>query len=146
MRPAAAGAPNALAYVDLISDAPVELIGAATPVARLVEIVVVDREQKSGAAKVVPALPLPAYQLVRLPYLGSHLRLIDIGKPVNTGDKVPMTLSFRISGGQVIRQTVAFDVRGVLPPPGAKGNEPASYQLPPPVDSPNQVPVAPPTK
>jgi copper(I)-binding protein len=145
MRPAVVGLASAMAYVDLTSDAPVDLIGAATPVARTVDIVVVSEDFKI-APKVVTALPLPANQMVRLAYRGSHLRLVDLTQTVNNGDTVPLTLTFKSAPGEVVRKTIDVQVRGLSLQPGPDGSPRRVELPPPPTDGPNQVPVPPPKK
>ena len=116
MRPVAAGAPSAMAYVDMQSDAAVELIGASAPVAQSVAIVV-GNEGGKGAERIVPSLALPANKMVRLAYLGDHLRLVAIQKAVSNGDVVPLTLRFKTASGEVVERQIDIQVRGLTSPP-----------------------------
>ena len=108
MRPADPGE-TARAYVDIRSDAPLQLVGASTPLARRVEIVVVERTEGSDPGKVVRTLAVPAGAPLRLAYKGSHLRLVGVRKPLVNGTPVPITLQFRDKAGK--RYTAVADVQ-----------------------------------
>ena len=64
LRPAAAGMPEALAYVDIVSETELELVGASTPFAKKVELVLVtmkdDVAATSIAASVMKKIRRPA--------------------------------------------------------------------------------------
>ena len=72
------------------------LIGGASPVADKVEIhthvregdVMKMREVKGG-------IPLPAGQLVKLEPGAYHVMLMGLKKPLNAGDRFPLTLKFK---------------------------------------------------
>ena len=108
MRPADAGS-SARAYVDIVSDTPLRLTGAATPLARKVELVVVGRTDGTDPGKVVKALDVAPGTPLRLAYKGSHLRLVGVKKPLTNGAPVPVTLQFRDRSGR--RYTAVADIR-----------------------------------
>jgi hypothetical protein len=108
MRPAEAGA-DASAYVDIVSDTPLRLTGATTPVARKVQLVVVQRTDGTDPGKVVKSLDVAAGTPLRLAYKGSHLRLLGVKKPLVNGTPVPLTLQFRDKAGK--RYTAVADVQ-----------------------------------
>lgn len=108
MRPAEAGS-DARAYVDILSDAPLRLTGATTPVARKVELVVVQRTDGSDPGKVVKTIDVAAGTPLRLAYKGSHLRLVGVRKPLVNGTPVPVTLQFRDKAGK--RHSAVADVQ-----------------------------------
>jgi len=143
LRPAAAGTAEAKVYVDITSETDLVLVGATTPVARKVELVVVPANGAPSDAKVVASLPIPGGQTTRLAYLGSHLRLVDINRDLANGSAVPITLAFKAPDGKTL--TAPFDamVRGLLLPrqmqapvrqdaePAAKDAEPAAKDAAP---------------
>lgn len=108
MRPAEAGS-DARAYVDIVSDTPLRLTGATTPLARKVEFVVVRRTDGTDPGKVVKALDVTPGTPLRLAYKGSHLRLVGVKKPLTNGTPVPVTLQFRDKSGR--RYTALADIR-----------------------------------
>ncbi len=137
MRPAASGMAEAMVYVDIVSDANLDLIGASTPVARKVELVDVNLKTDPPESKVVASMPVAAGKTTRLAYRGSHLRLVAINKDLGNGASVPLTLMFKSADGTEVRASVDAQVRGLLTPqqmpavvsrdpqPAAKESDPA---------------------
>lgn len=128
MRPAPAGAEAARAYVDIRSDATVDLVGATTPVARGVAIVHVGRIGDPATEEVVKSFAVLGGTTTRLAYLGDHLRLTGMTRDVGNGDPVPLTLIFKDAGGKRIEATTQIVVRGLLLPqqaPDAARDAPA---------------------
>jgi len=116
LRPAAAGMGEAPAYVDIVSEADLELVGASTPVAKKVELVLVSLRNDPPEQKVVATLPVPAGQTTRLAYRGSHLRLVEITRSFGNGTSVPLTLAFKSKDGKDVSATIDAQVRGLLQP------------------------------
>ena len=118
MRPAAAGMTEAQAYVDIVSerDGDLELVGAATPFAKKVELVEVTRQGDQTQAKVVASMPVPGGKTTRLPYRGNHLRLVEITKDFGNGTAVPLTLTFKSPDGKELTATIIGEPRGLLLP------------------------------
>jgi periplasmic copper chaperone A len=116
MRPAPAGANAARAYVDISSNATLDLVGATTPIARSVAIVHVGTIGDASTEQVVKSFAVPAGTTTRLAYLGDHLRLTSITKDVGNGDPVPLTLVFKDAAGKRIEATTRVVIRGILRP------------------------------
>ena len=114
MRPAYAGQPQAMVYVDIRANEPLRLVAAKSPAAKEAELVLVD---PPGAPpeqhRVVPELPIAANAVTRLPYLGSHVRLLGVGQDLYAGLSIDLELTFVDAGGK--RQVAATTavVRGV---------------------------------
>ncbi|MCC7327480.1 MAG: copper chaperone PCu(A)C [Burkholderiales bacterium] len=126
MRPAMARTASARVYVDIDSSVALELVGAATPVARSVQIVLVRNIDDPASEVVVKSLAIPVGTTTRLAYRGNHLRLTDINRDLGNGTPVPLTLTFKDAGGTAIRTTTHVVVRGLLPPrlmPDAAGDK-----------------------
>jgi copper(I)-binding protein len=115
MRPAAAGS-DARAYVDIHSDAPLTLVGASTPLARKVAIVVVRKTDGLDPGKVVRRLPVSAGTPTRLAYKGNHLLLAGVRRDIANGTPVPLTLEFRDAAGKRYEARTDLRVRGLLLP------------------------------
>ena len=118
MRPARAGAPSAGVYVDIVTDVPLTLLGATSPMAKSVVIVQVDpKPDGTSDEKVVKEWKLPGAKETRFAYNGSRLDLLEIAADLRPGASVPVTLSF--SEGPEKRQSIEIDVvvRGVILPP-----------------------------
>lgn len=114
MRPAAQGSAAARAYLDIESDVPVELVGAASPYAMQVEIVRTAVIGDPATESVVEAYPIAARSQARLAYRGDHLRLVMLLRTARNGEPVPATLVFKDPAGLRIEVPVAITVRGLL--------------------------------
>jgi copper(I)-binding protein len=119
MRPAVAGAESARVYVDIKSDANVELVGATTPVARKVEIVHVKTIGDPSTESVVRKFAVPGGTTTRLAYLGDHLRLVGVKRTLDNAQPVPIKLRFVDAAGKRFEVAANVTVRG-LTFPGAK--------------------------
>ena len=115
MRPAVAGS-DAAAYVDIVSDTALTLVGATSPVARRVDIVMVERPDGEDPGRAVRSLPVTAGTPTRLAYKGNHLRLRGLKEDVLNGRPVPVTLAFRDARGRRYRARTDVQVRGLLAP------------------------------
>jgi copper(I)-binding protein len=116
MRPAAQGAATARVYVDIRTDANIDLVGATTPVARKVEIVQVKTIGDPATEKVVKKFAVPGGTTTRLAYLGDHLRLVGVKRAVNNGDPVPIKLAFVDAQGKRFDVETDVMVRGLTFP------------------------------
>jgi copper(I)-binding protein len=115
MRPAVEGA-NARVYVDIKSDANVDLVGATTPVAKKVEIVQVETIGNPATEKVVKKYAVPGGTTTRLAYLGDHLRLVGLKRALDNGDPVPVRLRFVDDKGKRFEVEANVTVRGLTIP------------------------------
>jgi copper(I)-binding protein len=136
LRPAAAGMAEAQAYVDIVSETDLELVGASTPFAKQVELVQVTIENDLPEQKVVKSMPVPGGKTTRLAYRGSHLRLVEITTSFGNATNVPLTLAFKSPDGKDVTATIDAQVRGLLLPQQmpatlAKDPEPATKDAPP---------------
>jgi len=116
MRPAAAGS-DARAYVDITSDTPLRLVGAATPAARSVQLVRVTNLDGSDPGRIVKSLPVEPGAPTRLAYKGSHLRLVALKQNAVPGQPVPLTLQFVDAKGKRHAATTDLTVRGLFMEP-----------------------------
>lgn len=115
MRPALQGA-DARAYVDIVSEANVDLVGASTPVAKKVVIVRVKTIGDPSTEQVVRTLAAPGGTTTRLAYHGDHLRLVALKRPVGNADPVPLRLTFKDAAGKRFDVETSVLVRGLLAP------------------------------
>jgi copper(I)-binding protein len=114
MRPALAGA-SADAYADVVTERPLTLARVRTPVAREVEIVLLDPRDPGATPKVVDRLDLKAGE-TRFALKGSVLRLVDLRSTVTTERPVPLAFEFVDDAGVKSVVEVLVQVRGLLPP------------------------------
>ena len=114
LRPAYAGQPAAMVYVDIESTEALKLVDAKSPVAKGAELVLVDPPgADADKHKVVKEMPVAAKTSTRLAYLGSHVRLLDIRQDLLPGTRIPLELAFVDSKG--VRRSASTEavVRGI---------------------------------
>ena len=126
MRPAREGAPAAGVYFDLVTDVPLKLVSASTPVAKSVAFVRVDQNSDGTSTDTdVKEFDLPGATETRFAYNGTRLDLREVIVNLPPGAPVPLTLQF--VEGPERRPKVEIDVvvRGViLPPPPEQATKP----------------------
>jgi len=114
LRPAYAGQPAAMVYVDIESTEALKLVDAKSPVAKGAQLVLVDPPgAESGRHKVVNELPVAANRPTRLAYLGSHVRLLVIQKDLLPGSMIPLELTFIDAKGARRSASTEAVVRGI---------------------------------
>ena len=104
----------------------VRLIGAATPVAGVVEIheMKVDEQGVMRMRELSGGLPIAKGQTVELKPGGYHVMLMELKQPLKGGDTVPVTLTFEDTAAkkQFTRQIQA-PVTELSQQPGAHGHD-----------------------
>jgi len=114
MRPALAGT-SADAYADVITERPLTLARVRTPVARAVEIVLLDPRDPAAVPKVVDKLALKPGE-TRFALKGSVLRLVDLNATLSLDRPVPLAFEFVDDAGEKSVVEVLVQVRGLLVP------------------------------
>ena len=104
------------AFMQLQSAKGGKLVSASSPVAGVVEIHEMTMDGNVMKMRAVPSLDLPAGKPVELKPGGFHVMLMDLKKPLNAGDTVPITLVVE-SAGQ--RETV--EVKAAVRPMSGHG-------------------------
>ena len=80
------------AFMQLTSTEPVRLVEAQSAAAKIVEIHEMRMEGDRMMMKAIPGLDIVPGKALDLKPGGYHVMLIDVVKPLNAGDKVPLTL------------------------------------------------------
>lgn len=115
------------AFMTLQAHEAAALVGATSPVAKKVEVHEMKMDGNVMRMRAVPALDLPAMQNVELKPGGYHIMLVGLKQPLKAGDKVPLTLTFRI-GQKTIEKHVDAEVRALNATAGqAAGSKPAGH-------------------
>jgi periplasmic copper chaperone A len=104
--PSVFAAQNGAAYIRAITnrgDASDQLLSASTPAAQTVELHTMKMDGDVMRMREISALPLPAKAEVTLRHddrgaNGYHLMLMKLVKPLNVGDRFPLTLKFEKAG------------------------------------------------
>ncbi|MEO8486338.1 MAG: copper chaperone PCu(A)C [Betaproteobacteria bacterium] len=115
MRPAAAGAASADAYADVITETPLTLARVRTPVARAVEIVLLDPRDSAAMPRVVDKLELKSGE-TRFALRGSVLRLVGVNSALTSERPVPLAFEFVDGAGAKTVVETLVQVRGLVAP------------------------------
>ena len=99
------------AFMALKSAEDAALVGAASPVAGIVEIHEMRMDGNTMRMRAVDKLGLPAGRAVELKPGGYHVMLMDLKAPLKKGDTVPITLKVRTKSGQAQDLQVKAEVR-----------------------------------
>ena len=101
------------AFMRLNSPADVTLTGAASPVAKIVEIHEMKLDGGVMKMNAVDRLLLPAGKTVELKPGGYHVMLMDLARPLKEGDIVPVTLAFEDKAGRKLTVEAKATVRAL---------------------------------
>jgi periplasmic copper chaperone A len=96
------------AFMELSAKADARLVAASSPVAKVTEVH--NMRMESGVMRMFPVagIDIPAGKSIRLASGGYHVMLMQIDKPLNPGDKVPLLLTFELMDRK--RETVELSV------------------------------------
>jgi copper(I)-binding protein len=108
------------AYMQIRSDGGASLIGAASPVAGVVEIHEMAMENNVMKMRAVQKLDLPPGRTVELKPGGYHVMLMDLKAPLKKGETVPITLKVQSKSGQTQEIEVKAEVRELTAGHGSK--------------------------
>lgn len=99
------------AFMTLSSDKPVSLVFASSPTAKIVEIHEMKMDKDMMSMKAVEKIDIAPGKSTELKPGGYHVMLINLVKPLNKGDIVPLTLGFKGVDGKITKQEVNAVVR-----------------------------------
>jgi copper(I)-binding protein len=106
------------AFMRLTAGNDARLVGAQSPVAKVVEIHEMKMEGEVMRMRAIQTLDLPASQTVELKPGGYHVMLIDLNAQMKEGDVVPLTLVIEDKDGQRKEIAVQAPVRPLTAPAG----------------------------
>jgi len=105
------------AFMKLTSKEGAKLVGAASPVAGVVEVHEMKMEGDVMKMRAVPALDLPAGKTVELKPGGYHVMLLDLKTALKKDSTVPLTLVFKDARG--VQSRMELKVPVAVSAPGA---------------------------
>lgn len=103
------------AFMTLVSKDGGKLVGAASPVAGVVELHEMAMDNNVMKMRAIPALDLPAGREVQLKPGGYHVMLLDLKRPLKVGEKVQIELRLEMRDGKRVTQPVEVEVRSTAP-------------------------------
>ena len=98
VRPTVAGQAVAAAYMDITARESARLIAVRSPISPSVQIHLMQMDGDIMRMREVPSLDLPKNRAVSLKPGGYHLMLMKLKKPIQAGDKIPLTLIVETNG------------------------------------------------
>lgn len=107
------------AFMRITAREPLQLVGAASPVAGHSEVHEMTMANDIMKMRAIPALDLPAGKAVELKPGGHHIMLMDLKAPIAKDATVPLTLLFKDAKGAEYRMDVQVPV--ATHAPGAQG-------------------------
>jgi periplasmic copper chaperone A len=107
------------AFMTLTSKDGARVIGAASPVAGVVEIHEMAMEGNVMKMRAVAALDLPAGQPVELKPGGYHVMLLDLNRTLKIGEKIPISLQIETHDRRLVTMPIEVEVGARAPTPGA---------------------------
>jgi periplasmic copper chaperone A len=120
-RPALQGQTATGAFMSLTSKDGARLIGAASPVAGVVEIHEMVMEGSVMRMRPVAGLELPAGRSVELKPGGYHVMLLDLKRPLTAGERVPLELRFETKDKRLVTQPIEVEVATRAPGAASSG-------------------------
>ena len=103
-------------FMDIRSNAPAQLISAATPVATTVEIHQMQMDGNMMHMRQIDTINLPTGKLVKLDSSNYHIMLINLQTPLKAGTFIPLTLNFQDAQKRIIAKTLSVSVQTAMPP------------------------------
>ena len=105
------------AFMTLTAASDVVLVGATSPMAKIVEIHEMAMEGGVAKMRALPRLDLPAGKPVTLKPGGYHVMLMALQQPLKEGETVKITLAFEGRDGKRTTTEVAAKVRPLTESP-----------------------------
>ena len=109
------------AFMQLTAAGDARLVGAASPVAGLVEIHEMRMQDNVMRMRAVAGIDLPAGKTVELRPGGYHVMLMDLKRPLQEGETVPLTLTIEAKDGTRSTLELQAPVRALAGRPGGHG-------------------------
>jgi copper(I)-binding protein len=103
------------AFMTLVSKDGGKLVGAASPVAGVVELHEMAMDNNVMRMRAIPVLELPPGREVQLKPGGYHVMLLDLKRPLKAGEKVQVELRLETRDGKRVTQPVEVEVRSTAP-------------------------------
>jgi copper(I)-binding protein len=107
------------AFMELTGKSNARLIGVSTPLTKNAEVH--NMKMENGVMKMFPVdgIDVPAGKTVRLASGGYHVMLLNLQKPLNAGDKVPLQLTFELADKKRETVDLSVEVRDITGQPVA---------------------------
>ncbi len=118
VRATAPGQKIAGGFMDITADADMKLVGGSSSVSRALELHTMKIEDGIMKMRSVKEIHLPRGQTVKLAPGGLHIMFVDINKPIQAGEKVPVTLIVKGANGKEQKIDLQAEARMMGSMPG----------------------------
>lgn len=118
-RATVAGQMGTGAFMTLTAKDGARVVGAASPVAGVVEIHEMKMEGNVMKMRAIDALDLPAGKAVELKPGGYHVMLLDLNRALKVGDRIPLSLRIETHDRKLVTLPVEVEVAQRAPQAGA---------------------------
>lgn len=115
-RPTVQGQMGTGAFMTLTAKDGARVVGAASPVAGVVEIHEMKMEGNVMKMRAVDALELPAGKAVELKPGGYHMMLLDLKQALKPGETIPLSLRIETHDRKLVTLPVEVEVARSAPP------------------------------
>ena len=115
VRPTVAGQMGTGAFMHLTSRDGARLLGASSDVAGVVEIHEMAMEGNVMRMRPIRSLDLPPGSTIELKPGGHHMMLMDLKRPLATGEKIKVELRLETRDKKLVTQPVEIEVRPRAP-------------------------------
>jgi periplasmic copper chaperone A len=112
-RATAPGQDAASVDLSITSKQPVILLGVSSTASRTVEMHSMTHENGMMKMREVKEIELPAGKLVNLGKSGYHLMLVGLKAPLKAGEKIPLTLTIRLSNNRTVKVKAKAEVKSL---------------------------------
>jgi copper(I)-binding protein len=114
-RPTVAGQMGTGAFMHLTSKEGARLLGASSDVAGVVEIHEMAMQGNVMQMRAIRSLDLPPGSTIELKPGGHHMMLMDLKRPLATGEKIKVELRLETRDRKLVTQPVEVEVRPRAP-------------------------------
>jgi len=111
LRATAPGQDAASVDLSITSKQPAVLLGVSSKICRAAELHRMFQEDGMMKMREVKALELPAGKKVNLGQSGYHLMLVGLKAQLKAGEKVPLTLTFKLNENRTVKVNTVVEVR-----------------------------------
>lgn len=113
IRATAPGQDQGGADLSIISKQSATLVGASSPVCKMVQLHTMTNENGMMRMREVKAIKIPAGKRVNLRESGYHLMLVGLKAPLKEGETVPLILSFKVGKQGVAKVETTAEVKSL---------------------------------
>ncbi|MFZ5523013.1 MAG: copper chaperone PCu(A)C [Pseudomonadota bacterium] len=111
LRATAPGQDAASVDLSITSKQPAILLGVSSTASRAVEMHSMTHREGMMKMREVEAIELPAGKRVSLGESGYHLMLVGLKVPLKAGDKIPLTLTIKLTNNRTVKVKAVAEVK-----------------------------------